>query len=86
MLLFIAYIPNYFNLLFPLVLHLFSEGRIDASGKYTRFAILYPSIALPFSWLIFLAILILIKYCNNLVIEVTPGKLSITAKEIEESL
>lgn len=86
MLLLLAYIPNYFNLTFPLILLLLSEGRIDIMSKYVRFFIVYPSLLIPFSWLVFIIIIVLTRTCNKLVSEITQDLPTITDKEIKESL
>jgi len=86
MFLFIAYIPNYFNLAFPEIMYFLSEGRSNIVDKRIRYAVIYPSLIIPFSWIALLIYLLLLRYCSDFIDELTEELPIITEEELKESL
>lgn len=59
-----AYVLNVFNLVFPEACFLITDKQVSI-GKWGKRLILYPSIFLPFGWLILIIILLSLKLIND---------------------
>lgn len=85
MLLYLAYVLNFFNLGFPEVLYSLSNKRIALRNK-SSLLLITMSICLPFSWLFLLGFLLFVRYCEETINTITRIKIEISDTEIQEIL